>query len=153
MDYFKYSRSSIQGLRHLMLSILHQIHTFVNSRLDSSQPSLYASNCVLKSSLQDVHPSSQVAISLPAFVFCHLAIILAIQWRCWCLIIRAGGQLRLTNFSTLSSTMVFKSGKSHALTSRQSVNRLDNLSCVYIREWVYIFRVTYVFWWWWHLST
>ena len=30
----------------LMLCILHQIHIFVNSRLDSSQPSPHAFNCV-----------------------------------------------------------------------------------------------------------
>ena len=36
-------------------------------------------------SFQDVHPSSSVAISLPAFSFRHLATILAIQWGSWCL--------------------------------------------------------------------
>ena len=34
-------------------------------------------------SLQDVHPSSPVAIGLPDFGLCHLAITLAIEWQSW----------------------------------------------------------------------
>ena len=67
----------------LMLCILHQIHIFVNSRPGSTQPSPHASNRVSEPSLQDVHPSSLVAISLPANGLCHLANTLAIQWGSW----------------------------------------------------------------------
>ena len=66
-----------------MLRILHQIHIFVNSRLGSSQPSPHASNRVSEPSLQDVHPSSLIAISLPANGLRHLANTLAIQWGSW----------------------------------------------------------------------
>lgn len=38
--------------------------------------------------------------------------------------IRRGSQLRFTGFSTLPPTVVFKSGKHHALTGRQSADRL-----------------------------
>ena len=130
-----------------MLHILHQIYIFVNSRLGSSQPNLHTSNRVSELSLQDVYPSSPVAIGLPAFGLCHLANTLAIQWRSWYLIIRGGGQLRPTSSSISPPTVVFKGGKPYALISRQSANRLDNLSCVYISEWEYIFRVTYVLRW------
>ena len=57
---------------------------------------------------------------------------------------RGGGQLRLTGFSTSPPTVVLEGGKPHASTNRQSADRLDNLSCVCISEWDYIFRVTYV---------
>ena len=66
-----------------MLRILHQIHIFVNSRLGSSQPSPHASNRISEPSLQDVHPSSPVAIGLPAFGLCHPANTLTIQWESW----------------------------------------------------------------------
>ena len=66
-----------------MLRILHQIHIFVNSRPGSTQPSPHASNCVLEPSLQDVHPSSLVAIGLPADGLCHLVNTLTIQWGSW----------------------------------------------------------------------
>ena len=83
VDYSKYFRFFILGLCHLMLRILHQIHIVYNSKLGSSQPSFHAFNCISEPSLQDVHPSSPVAISLPAFGFCHLATTLTIQWRSW----------------------------------------------------------------------
>ena len=98
-------------------------------------------------SLQDVHPSSPITIGLPAFGLCHLAIILAIKWKSWRLIIRGRGQLHPTGFSTSPPTMAPKGDKPHALASGQSADRLDNLSCVCISEWKYIFRVTYVFSW------
>ena len=120
MDYFKYSGSSIRGLCHSMLSILHQIHIFdaqyltpdthlhqlqihffVNSRPGSTQPSPHASNCVSKPSLQDVHPSSLVAIDLPANGLRHLANTLAIQWGSWRLHKRRPvASNRLLNFTT-----------------------------------------------------
>ena len=40
--------------------------------------------------------------------------------------------------------MVLKGNKSYTLTSRQSVDKLDNLSCVRINEWEYTFQVTYI---------
>ena len=95
-------------------------------------------------SLQNVYPSSPVAIGLPVFGFRHLAITLAIQWRSWRLITKGGGWLRLTGFSTISPTVALKGGKPHALTSGRSANRLDNLSYVHISEWEYTFRVIYV---------
>ena len=58
---------------------MHQIHAFVNSRFGSSHPSPHVSNCVLEPSLQDVQPSSLVAIGLPAFGLRDIAITLAIQ--------------------------------------------------------------------------
>ena len=47
---------------------------------------------------------------------------------------RGGGQLRSTSFSTSLQIVVLKSGKPHALTSGQSADRLDYLSCVCISE-------------------
>ena len=132
---------------------MHQIHTFVNSRLGSFQPSPHTSNCVSELSLQDVHLSSPVAISLPAFDLCHLAITLAIQWRSWRLITEGGGQLRPTSFSTSPPNVVFKDSKHHALTSSRSLDGLDNLSYVRISEWEYTFRVTYILRWRQRLST
>ena len=85
-------------------------------------------------SLQDVHPSSPVAIGLPAFSFYHLAITLAIQWKSWCLITKGGGQLHPTGFLTSLLTMAPKGSKPHALISGQFIDRLDNLSCVRINE-------------------
>ena len=79
VDYSKYSGSFIRGFCHLMLSILHQIHIFVNSRPGSTQPSPHASNRVSEPSRQDVHLSSLVAIGLPANGLCHLANTLTIQ--------------------------------------------------------------------------
>ena len=96
---------------------------------------------------QDVYPSSPVAIGLPAFGFYHLATTLAIQWRSWCLITRRGSRLRPTGFSTSLPTVAPKGCKTHVLTSGRSADRLDNLSCVRISEWVYTFQVTYVFKW------
>ena len=52
--------------------------------------------------------------------------------------------MRPTDFSTSPLTMTPKSSKLHVLTSGQSANRLDNLSCVRISEWKYIIEVTYV---------
>ena len=57
---------------------------------------------------------------------------------------RGNGKLHSTGFSTSPLTMVLEGGKAHNSTSRQSADRLDNLSCVRISEWKYIFRVTYV---------
>ena len=53
--------------------------------------------------------------------------------------------MRTTGILTPLPSAVFKDGKSHALISERSVNKLDNLSCVFISEWEYIFWVTYVF--------
>ena len=126
---------------------MHQIHTFVKFRLGSSQPSPHASNCVSEPSFPDVHLSSPVAIGLPIFSLWYLAITLAIQWRSWRLITKGEGWLRPTGFSTSPLTMIFKSGKPHALISGQFADRLNNLSCVRINKWEYIFRVTYIFRW------
>ena len=57
---------------------------------------------------------------------------------------RRGGQLRRNSFSTSPLTVLLKGGKFHASTSRQSADRLDNMSCVRISEWEYTFHVTYV---------
>ena len=56
-------------------------------------------------------------------------------------------------FSTSPPNVVFKDGKPHVLTSRQFADRLDNLSCIHISEWEYIFRVTYVLRWRQHFLT
>ena len=95
-------------------------------------------------SFQNVHLSNPVAIGLPAFGLHYLATTLAIQWKSWRLITSEGGRLRPTSFSTLPPIVAPKGGKPHALTSEQSADRLDNLGCVHINEWKYIFRVTYV---------
>ena len=95
-------------------------------------------------SLQDVHPSSPVAIGLPAFGLRHLATTLAIQWRSWRFITRRGGRLHSTGFSTSPPTVMPKDGKPYALTSGRSADRLDNLSCIHISEWKYPFQVTYI---------
>ena len=95
-------------------------------------------------SFQDVHPSSPVAIGLPTFGLCYLAIIMAIQWKSWRLITKRKSRLHLIGFSISPPIMALKGGKPHALTSRWSADRLDNLSCVRISEWEYIFQVTYV---------
>ena len=79
VDYSKYSGSSIQSLRYLMLRILYQIHLFVNSKLSSIQSSPHTSNRISEPSFQDVDLSSLVAIGLPANGLCHLANTLAIQ--------------------------------------------------------------------------
>ena len=119
------------------------------STLDSTFPSRALMHLIVyqNRSLQDVHPSSLVAIGLPAFSLCHLAIILVIQWKSWRLITRRRGQLCLTGFSTSPPTVAPKGGKPHALTSRRSANRLDNLSCIYISKWKYTFQVTYILRW------
>ena len=39
---------------------------------------------------------------------------------------------------------MLKGSKPHASTSRQSTDRLDNMSCIYISEWEYTFQVRYV---------
>ena len=104
-------------------------------------------------SLQDIHPSSPVAIGLPAFGLCYLAITLAIQWKSWRLITKREGRLRSTGSSISPSIVAPKGNKPHALTSEQSADRLDNLSCVHISEWEYTFWVTYVLKWWQRLST
>ena len=40
--------------------------------------------------------------------------------------------------------MVLKSSKLHASISEQSIDRLENLSCIYISEWEFTFQVIYV---------
>ena len=130
--------------RYIFLSILDS--TFPSRAL--IHPIVYQNQ-----SFQDVHLSSPVTIGLSVFSFCHLATILPIQWGSWRLITRGGGRLRPTGFSTSLSTMAPKGGKPHALASGQSADRLDNLSCVRISEWEYIFRVTYVLRWQQYLST
>ena len=141
VDYSKYSGFSIRGLRHLMLSILHQIHIFVNSRYtslstpDSALPSQALIHPIVSEpSLQDVYPSSPIAIGLPIFGLCHLATTLAIQWGSWHLITREKSRLRSTSFSTSPPTVLLKSVKSHAWTSEQSADMLDNLSCIHISD-------------------
>ena len=48
---------------------------------------------------------------------------------------------------------MFKGDKSHVLTSGQSADKLDYLSCVCISEWEYIFQVIYILRWQQRLST
>ena len=111
------------------------------STLDSILPSQAFMHPIVyqNQSFQDVHPSSPVAIGLLVFGLRYLAITLAIQWKSWRLIPRGGGRLRPTGFSTSLPIVAPKVGKSHALTSGQSTDRLDNLSCVCISEWEYTF--------------
>ena len=93
---------------------------------------------------QNVYPLNPVAIGLPAFGFHYLAITLAIKWKSWHLIIRRGGRLHLTGFSTSPPIVAPKGGKPHVIISKQSVDRLDNLSYVCITKCEYTFWVTYV---------
>ena len=116
-----------------MLCILHQIHIFFNSRLGSSQPSPHASNhirikfsrCIL------IKHSCHWPSRLWLLLFSHYPGYLKKKLTS---IIRRGDRLCLIGFSTLPPTMVLKSGKPHALTSEQSADRLNNLSCIYISE-------------------
>ena len=51
---------------------------------DSALPSRALMHLIVsKPSLQNIHPSSPVAIALSAFGFCYLANTLTIQWRSW----------------------------------------------------------------------
>ena len=126
-----------------MLRILHQIHTFVNSKLGSSQSNFYASNCI-KTKLsrripvkpgrhQSIHLWSLSSNHYPGYLMKKLTFI-----------IRGEGRLHSTGFSTSPPIVVLKGGKPHASISKQSADGLDNLSCVSISEWEYIFRVTYI---------
>ena len=151
LDYSKYSESSIRGLCHLMLSILYQIHIFdapdtpfwqLQTRLFPAKP-LCIQLCIRTEAFK-MYTRQAWSPLVPAFDLCHLATTLAIQWRSWCLIIKRRGQLYPNGFSTSPPTITPKDGKPHALTSRQSVDKLDNLSCVRISEWKYTFQVTYV---------
>ena len=135
---------SISYTRYIlsMLHILHQIYTFVNSRLGSSQPNPHASNYI------KTKPSR------------HIPVKPGRDWptRFWLLssshypgypikklisITKKRGRLRLTGFSTLPSTMVLKGGKPHTSSSGRSADRLNNLSCIRISKWEYIFQVIY----------
>ena len=136
----------IQGFYHSMLSILHQIHIFVNFRLGSSQPSLYTSNCI-RTKLSRcilVKPDCHWPTCLWPLSSSHYS---GYPIKKLTSITRKGGQLCLIGFSTLSPTVVLKGSKPHALTNRQSVDRLDNLSCICISEWEYTFRVIYILRW------
>ena len=54
------------------------------STLDLTLPSRALMHPIVSElSLQDVHPSSLVVLSLPAFSLCHLATTLVIQWESW----------------------------------------------------------------------
>ena len=133
MDYFKYSESSIRGLYYSILSILHQIHIFFNSRLGSFQPSFYASNCI------KIKLSRRIPIKLgrywPAcFWLLSCSHYLGYPIRKLMSITRREGQLRPTGFSISPPTVVLKGGKPNTSISRQSGNRLNNLSCVRISE-------------------
>ena len=129
-----------------MLRILHQIHIFYNSRPGSSSQSFHASNCIIRTK-----PPRRTPVKLG----CH--------WpaRLWPLssskypdypmrkltsFTRREDRLRPTSFSTSPPIMVLKSSKPYASTSGQSIDRLDNLSCVCINKWEYAFQVTYVVW-------
>ena len=135
-----------------MLSILPQIHIFVNSMLVFSQSSLHVSNCIrIKFSRYtpikpDCHYPTRFWPSSPS----HYP---GSPMRKLTSITRRKGQLRLTGFSISTPTVVLKDSKPHALTNRQSADRFDNLSCVHISEWEYIFQVTYVLRWRQRLST
>ena len=143
MDYSKYSRFFIRGLCHLMLSILHQIHIFFNSRLGSFQPSFYASNCIR------TKPSRRASIKLGRHWFTRLWLSSSSHYPGYLMkklmsITRKGSQLHPTGFSISPPTVVPKSGEIHTSICRQSADKLDNLSCIRISEWEYFFRVIYV---------
>ena len=114
----------IRGFCHSMLSILHQIYIFINSRLGLSQLGPHAFNCIrTKSSRRTpVKPSRRT----PVKPGCHRST------RLWLLsssyyfsypmkkltsITRGGSRLRPTGFSTSLPTVMLKGGKPHALTS------------------------------------
>ena len=135
-----------------MLSILHQIHIFFNSKLGSSQPSFYASNCIR------TKPSKHTSIKLGCHWPARLLPLSSSHYLGYSMkkltsITKGESQLRPTGLSALPPTMVLKGGKSHASISGQSADRLDNLSCIHISEWEYTFRVTYILRWRQGLST
>ena len=152
VDYSKYSRFFIWGLRHSMLSILHQIHivdapdTLLCQLQTRLLPAalLCIQSYIRTKAFKTYTRQAWSPLAYPLFGLCHLATTLAIQWRSWRFITRRGGQLRPTGFSTSLPIVVPKGGKPHALTSRRSADRLDNLSCVYISKQEYTFQVTYV---------
>ena len=127
----------------LMLRILHQIHTFVYSRLGSSQPSFHAFNCI------KTKPSRRTSVKPRRHWPTRLWLLLSSHYPSYPMrkltsMTRGGSQLHPTGFSTSPPTVVHKDGKSHASISGWSADRLDNLSCVCIIEWKYTFQVTYV---------
>ena len=130
----------------LMLYILYQIYTFVNSRLGSSQSSLHISNCIITKLSR--HISVKLGCHWPTRPWLlsssHYS---GYQMRKLTSITKEEDQLCPNGFSTSPPTVVFKGGKPHALTSGQSLDGFDNLSCVCMSEWEYTFWVTYVFRW------
>ena len=44
----------------------------------------------------------------------------------------------------LNTYVMLKGGKLYVSTSGQFADKLDNLSCIRINEWEYIFQVTYI---------
>ena len=68
---------------HLRCSVSYTRYTSLSTP-DSALPSQALMHPIVSEpSLQDVHPSSPVAIGLPAFGLCHLANTLTIQWESW----------------------------------------------------------------------
>ena len=127
-----------------MLRILYQIHIFVNSRLGSTQPSHHESNCI------KTKPSRYIPIKPGWHWPTHLWFLSSSYYSDYSMrkltsITRRRGQLHPTSFSTLPPTVVLKGSKPHPSISRQSIDRLNNLSCIYISEWEYTFQVTYIF--------
>ena len=106
----------IQGLRHSMLSILYQIHIFVNSWLSSSQPSFHASNRI-KTKL-----SRRIPVKPGCYWPTRLWPLLSSHYPGYSIkkltsITKGGDQLRPTGFSTSPPILMLKGGKPHALTS------------------------------------
>ena len=144
MNYSKYSGSSILDLYHLMLRILHQIHIFYNSRPGSPSQGLYIFNCIIKTKLSRCTPIKLVYHWPVRLWFLPSSQYLDYLMRKLTSFTRRGSQLHSTGFSNSSPIVLLKSSKSHALTIKQFADKFDNLSCIYINEWEYIFQVTYV---------
>ena len=154
VNYSKYSGSKVFVIQCSvfytyippLLRILHQIHIFVNSKLGFSQPIPYASNCIRIKPLK-CKPIKPNCHWPTRFWLLPSSYYLSYPMRKLMFIIKGRNQLHPTSFSTLPLTVVLKDDKPHALTSRQSIDRLDNLSCIRISEWEYTFRVTYILRW------
>ena len=156
VDYSKYSGSSIRGLCHLMLSILYQIHIFdasyltPDTHLRQLQTRLYPAESSCIQSYIRTKPSRRTPVKPGRHRPTRLRPSSSSQYpdypirKLTSFFTRGGGRLRPTGLSTSPPTVVLESGKPHASTSRQSADRLDNLSCIRISNWKYTFWVTYV---------
>ena len=86
LDYSKYSGFFILSLRQrfTLQRLIDAPYLIPDTHLPQlqtwlSQPEVSCIQSYIRPSFQDVHPPSLVAIGLPAYGFCHLAITLTTQ--------------------------------------------------------------------------